>query len=100
MKFTVLLPVQTVAMAVKETGKHRRVNFLISLLFFSEFLTTIYSDSVLMAADYTGHEDDFKNTHPLSGCIRRISSRYSLTLILHYQCYNQDHAIGTMQTVY
>jgi len=24
-----------------------------------------------MAADYTGHEDDFKNTHPLKGCIRK-----------------------------
>jgi len=24
-----------------------------------------------MAADYTGHEDDFKNTHPLNGCVRR-----------------------------
>jgi hypothetical protein len=43
-----------------------------------------------MAADYTRHEDDFKNTHPLNGCIKEISSRYSLTLILNYQCYNQD----------
>jgi hypothetical protein len=54
-----------------------------------------------MVADYIGHEDNFKNTHPLTmGVLEEIRSTNNSTLILHYQCYNQDHAIGTMQTVY
>jgi hypothetical protein len=54
-----------------------------------------------MVADWTGHEDYLKNTHPLTmGALEEISNRYSLTVILHYQCYNQDHAICMMQRVY
>jgi hypothetical protein len=91
MKFTVLSPIQTVAMAIKVMGKYRRVNFSISVLFFFQFLATIYCDtdrdSVLMVAGYTGHEDGFKNTHPLTISVsEEISSRYYFTLILQYQC--------------
>jgi len=54
-----------------------------------------------MIADYLGHEYNFKNTHPLTmGALEEISSIDSSILILQYQCYNQDHAIGTMQTIY
>jgi hypothetical protein len=52
-----------------------------------------------MVAHYTGHEDDFKNTLPLTiGALEEISSSFTLTL--NYQCYNQGHAICTMQMVY